>query len=714
MVSGGPPSPRTIFQARVPVESKSKFSDAIPKLTLQFTACSCSFPNCKRVHLTKSFRSPEYLSDIFSTFINIYPSISRQRDRKTAHEDQCDYKPLPPFALLRIRTPNPKMTETGTPTSTGDGGSINGTRSSAPKDKACPFCQQHFTSSSLGRHLDLYIKEKNPKAADGVHDVDEIRKLRGGITRRQPRNSTSRREDSTPAGTPGAIDRRSPERNRSPSLRRESEGGASETIFHRGKSGLFINQGTWESTGVMNNIPLPRNSDARSWDGEGREGGGRRAEVRSRSVSKQILAKSTFEQKQKMMDALDNAKAAELALRELMGSLRAAKYNTPFHLSFRILIVRRQQIEGPSIFDYDPLTLDFPSLCLQCLPAPPTLHSSTPVPSPKSWSLLPPEEPQYQVLRAHFTSCFQRYRLSLAMATTAPRDDLSYPPIQNAAMAPDPSGLERAAANLESQIIQHIHAVFSAWTALPSQKRSELWTLSLARSIALKSTEINKLKNEKELAVQEATHLKQQVDELSRLQHPREFKISPPVTVPISTELIHYLGEMGRSGGMQSIGYNIRDREVHLDAVVERAIGRWRGVVKEARQPPGSASKMNNGSLSTGGMRNQRSLSGESAVTNEPPPSIQLNDKEHEPERTNGDGAGSVGSDQDADADMEEEDASFVEMTDAPPVRDTGFRMANGNSNTADNGDREDGRGGRGGMDGLEGQVVQGYVRIGA
>lgn len=78
----------------------------------------------------------------------------------------------------------------------------------APKDKNCPFCGQAFTSSSLGRHLDLYIKDKNPKPSDGIHNVDEIRKLRGSITRRQPRGS-SRRDTSTPRGTPNAS-RRSP------------------------------------------------------------------------------------------------------------------------------------------------------------------------------------------------------------------------------------------------------------------------------------------------------------------------------------------------------------------------------------------------------------------------------------------------------------------------------------------------------------------------
>jgi hypothetical protein len=212
----------------------------------------------------------------------------------------------------------------GTPGSTADT-SVNGGKVGAPKDKACPFCQQAFTSSSLGRHLDLYIKEKNPKPADGIHDVDEIRKLRGGITRRQPRNSTSRREDSTPAGTPSAQERRSPPPEqemggkRSPNLRRES--GVMDMFNHNGKAQFSMNQPTWEATGVINNIPMTRNGGSvQSWDGEDR-----RPEGRNRSVSKQMLAKTTFEQKQKMIEALDNAKAAELALRELLGSLRAAK-----------------------------------------------------------------------------------------------------------------------------------------------------------------------------------------------------------------------------------------------------------------------------------------------------------------------------------------------------------------------------------------------------
>lgn len=177
----------------------------------------------------------------------------------------------------------------------------------------------------MGRHLDLYIKEKNPKPPDGVHNVDEIRKIRGHITRRQPRNSTSKRESSTPAGTPATS-------GRSPSLatafiRKPSPGSARTPDGLHYPSGVNnrLNHANWEATGVINDVPpIPRNGYSQgSWDVE--DDMRRRHAEGKKSMSKQLLAKSTYEQKQKELDALDNARAAELALREVMGSIRAAK-----------------------------------------------------------------------------------------------------------------------------------------------------------------------------------------------------------------------------------------------------------------------------------------------------------------------------------------------------------------------------------------------------
>ncbi|TVY16683.1 hypothetical protein LARI1_G007416 [Lachnellula arida] len=634
----------------------------------------------------------------------------------------------------------------GTPGSNADT-SINGSK--AGKDKACPFCRQQFTSSSLGRHLDLYIKDKNPKPPDGLHDVDEIRKLRGGITRRQPRNSTSKRESSTPAGTPSAHDRRSPRPesasgNHSP---RKDDNASSDRPSYHGKPTYRINKPTWEATGVMNVIPPSRSGDsAPSWDGGDERDAGRKVENRARSVSKQMLAKTTFEQKQKMIDALDNAKAAELALRELLGSIRAAKKN----------------IEGPTVFDYDPLTLDFPALCLHCLPPPPTLYQSTPLPNSSSWSIFPPDDHQYQALRSHFSSEFHRWRVSCAIANTIQPDDLSYPPPPHLfAGLDDPAEMaqraEASASELESRISEHLHSAFAHWNGLSPQKRQEIWMLEFARNVGKKSQDIEKLKKEKEFIQQEATHLKQQVDELSRLQQPREFRMLSPRTVGFSGELMTEIGELGTKYEGSHVGFDLMDRHVHLDTAIERAVGRWKSVIKSTRS----------GGNGNGGMASQRSLSGESApptattpLTNQNPqlpqqqshqgqqthqriapapsqqqqqPQMQNHNRfqnhQHSPHQLSNNNhmqlpnqnqnhhnqqpqhqnhnppqmQNGMDSDQDADADADmDDDESFVEM-DAPAAK---FRLSNGTG----------ARGGGGGtMEGLEhGQVVQGYVRIGA
>lgn len=186
----------------------------------------------------------------------------------------------------------------------------------APKDKSCPYCGQAFTSSSLGRHLDLYIKEKNPKPPDGVHDVEAIKKLRGNITRRQPRGSIGgRRDGSTPAGTPKLGTKQD-------SIAQDSDGFRSPVLSKEGftvdatMKYLHPFQPTWEATGVMNDIPGKVADSAQDQT--------KRPAVQ-RTVSKQAIQKVQFDVKQKLADAMDTARAAELALRELVSSWRAAK-----------------------------------------------------------------------------------------------------------------------------------------------------------------------------------------------------------------------------------------------------------------------------------------------------------------------------------------------------------------------------------------------------
>jgi hypothetical protein len=245
--------------------------------------------------------------------------------------------------------------------------------------------------------------------------------------------------------------------------------------------------------------------------------------------------------------------------------------------------------------------------------------------------------------------------------------------------------------------------------------------LELARSIGRKSEENKKLRKEKEFAQQEIEHLKQQVDELSRLQHPREFKIVPPNTVPIDGDFMAHLGQLGVTA--QSIGFDLMDRNENLDTMIERVIARWKVVVREAR--------------GGGGMAGQRSLSGDSSSallpappsagnststpnntnTNQTPTINMTLDQPQQPERTNSTATDNtmdaIGSDADADADADmEEDDSFVEMSDAPQPPTTNFRLANGTSTS--NSNPNSGNGQQGGRITGMGEVVQGYVRIGA
>ena len=190
---------------------------------------------------------------------------------------------------------------------------LNGSKAS--KDKACPYCGQSFTSSSLGRHLDLYIKEKNPKPPDGIHDVDQIRRMRGTITRRHPRNSIGGRRDfSTPVGTPRAAIQTDIDQDslRGTGIPKDGQYAVDAALSKY----PFVP--TWEVTGVINDIP---NATGKGWEAEDVK----KRPGMQRSVSRQATHKAQFDVKHKLSDAMDTARAAELALRELLGSWRAAK-----------------------------------------------------------------------------------------------------------------------------------------------------------------------------------------------------------------------------------------------------------------------------------------------------------------------------------------------------------------------------------------------------
>ncbi|KAK7743969.1 hypothetical protein SLS62_010384 [Diatrype stigma] len=329
------------------------------------------------------------------------------------------------------------------------------------------------------------------------------------------------------------------------------------------------------ATGVINDIPphggnasAISNGDFRSgWDDGTSQDSTRPGIQRAPS---RVAQKVQLDARQRLADTMDTARAAELALRELLSSWRAAK----------------QHIDMNSLpFDFDPLSLDFPALTLQCLQAPPTLFSSTPHPTSTSWSIQPPAQKQYEALRGYFQEEFRKWKVACATATTATTDDLTYPPSQaqiTQDLQENVRKAEQAAAALEKQVDEHLHSTYHVWEQLSPQRKSELWGLELARGVGRRQKEVEKMRESTRLLEQERTNLKTQIEQLNRLQQPREFRIVPPATIPIEDSLIAYWLDLAAKGH-QGVGLNIDDRHVDLNTLVSRAIERWKTVIVSSR-----------------------------------------------------------------------------------------------------------------------------------
>lgn len=174
----------------------------------------------------------------------------------------------------------------------------------AAKDKECPYCHQRFTSSSLGRHLDQYLFKKRP---DGIHNVEEIRRQRGGITRRTPRQAKRDREGSQPTRTSSLEARGTPPA--SVDLLNGKPAGGVETK---------LNALNWHTTGVMNDLDAykltAQKTPAPTATGTKRNWG-----------TYETGQRDTLDSRGDAGGDKDTIRALELALREVLDSLQAAR-----------------------------------------------------------------------------------------------------------------------------------------------------------------------------------------------------------------------------------------------------------------------------------------------------------------------------------------------------------------------------------------------------
>ncbi|KAJ5129618.1 uncharacterized protein N7515_005657 [Penicillium bovifimosum] len=379
----------------------------------------------------------------------------------------------------------------GTPDGSAAGDDQSSRTNSSAKDRKCNYCHQPFTSSSLGRHLDQFLFKKKP---DGLHDVEEIRRIRSGITRRQARTSTGRHE-----GSPEGVQKK----GTADTYPASDQGSKSREAPVR----MMFNTPTWHATGVINDIPNPRAPD-----------GPRIAPAQSRTTSLQL---PDYASRGATASSPDTMRALELALREVLDNIKAATSCIP-------------QRQSP--FDFDLQAQTFPSLCLQLLLPPPSLFATHPFSAPNTFPLQAPGAEYLDIIRQALHSKVAQWQADqLAADSTVP------PHERHGNTGMDPNTVFRNAQQHEDSSLRHLELAFNHWNSLPHETRRDAWQLEITRAFA---READKRKSTEEQLVrvqQEANQLRAQVERLGSCQWPREFALFPPDTLPLPREVAREL-----------------------------------------------------------------------------------------------------------------------------------------------------------------------------
>lgn len=181
----------------------------------------------------------------------------------------------------------------------------------ARKDRECQYCEQRFTSSSLGRHLDQFLFRKKP---DGLHNVEEIRRLRGSITRRTAKGSGNAKQDRE--GSQCTPQTTSPVNDNSPVGEIPVDINATPAEGLRYK----LNAPNWQSTGVINDLPAS-NTLSSALENVTPITGKRKSSSIETAAAKDILGLRSDLGNEK-----DTVRALELALREVLDNIQAARY----------------------------------------------------------------------------------------------------------------------------------------------------------------------------------------------------------------------------------------------------------------------------------------------------------------------------------------------------------------------------------------------------
>ncbi|RMZ13772.1 hypothetical protein D0860_02424 [Hortaea werneckii] len=305
---------------------------------------------------------------------------------------------------------------------------------------------------------------------------------------------------------------------------------------HQGPVQTSFNAPNWQATGVINDLPPRRPSSNPSQRHSESFGQVQRIQqMRKDNAGNRVQRPETEDMSTlKLQEAAEVGRAAELALREIMGSLEAAKAKT----------------EPKQLFDdVDFFSLSFPGLCLALLPAPPTLFNSTPFPGPNTWTLKPPGPAQMESLSnalVHRIATVRNYNVNNWLDSDVFRHNA------------------------------HLQSAFEHWSQLSESQRQEAWTLETLRSMSRANETKEHQKTELEAAQNRIRHLEAEYDRLSRCQLPREYLLHPPNTVPAPAALMKEM--------QHASSHLYAQAAANVDYDADALLNKWRTAVKATQR----------------------------------------------------------------------------------------------------------------------------------
>lgn len=456
----------------------------------------------------------------------------------------------------------------------GDERRDSSSKTPALKDKECPYCHQHFTSSSLGRHLDQYLQKKKP---DGIHDVDEIRKRRGGITRRTARNSKKDQHDTDSSARPSPAAQL--QAQHIPPIHEALPSFGDLNYAPPGGSKSRFNHLNWHTTGVITDPNMLNSHRSLAAPNTASNTIYRPASPTANNKKRSF---TTYANDLTPNTLSDTTRALELSLREVLDALRAANK----HISV-----------PPTPFPFDFTSQTFPSLILHLLPTPPTLHQTSPFSTLTTTPISAPGPDQLPPLRAQVINKIDMWKwhaLRLAQRTTSN-------------IADEADFLGRQAESYTASVLSHLNTAYENWMTHPPEIRDLLWHIELLRAFQDQKDKVEQLEEKMDELQQEANQLQQQVEYLSQCQWPREMALWPPERRTFPRKMREELrlvnlqkpipgpgGERDRAGGGSEMGEDGVDPSVQTENInvrgdkdkwdFDKLVGKWRAHVKEDRQ----------------------------------------------------------------------------------------------------------------------------------